>query len=234
MYFCLCVLKSKSLLLTITHVAVAQQVTDYSLANISGQETFIRNSAPNNSFNTVPYMLIGGWGDYTYGLMKWNMTTLPVLSQGDKAELMLYNIKFAVPSTPTQVTYSMIASPWQETLTWNTASLYWYSTIGKTVDIASYGNWSSLDITNFYSYWKAGTPNNGLLFVPVNVANNFNYFASVENGNASYRPFLRVTKAPPSTQFLSFPLDCTSPSCAVRYSNGAYTAGKINAIRIQS
>ena len=208
--------------LSLPDVVQAQTVTNYALTGVAS-DTFVRNSAPNNSFGTNLYMIVGGWGDMSIGMFKMNMSAVPSLGTGDKAELYLYNASLGGSSQPTQIQVGLAGVQWNDNWTWNNG-LSWYTSTIVTGNISAYGYWTAIDITASYSQLKGGAlANNGWLLVPVNINNYFDFFASVDHPNTALRPFLRVTKVAvaPSSRFLDFPLN------ASLYPQGAYTAKKI-------
>ena len=197
----------------LSSLALAQTVTDYPLHTIGGKDTFITQTSPYGYFGRAEYLLVGGTSGYLYwGMMSWDMTKLPTLASGDKAELVFYGLNISGYS-PTEMQLGMSATPWTDADPWKAFS--WYSTLLKIVPATPYNNWMAVDITNWYNYWKNGQiANNGILFLPTTSANKYTAPASTEVSNLSIRPFVRVTKATPPVvvdlyRFLSFPLKAT-------------------------
>ena len=195
----------------LSSLALAQTVTDYPLHTIGGKDTFITQTSPYGYFGRAEYLLVGGTSGYLYwGMMSWDMTKLPTLASGDKAELVFYGLNISGYS-PTEMQLGMSATPWTDADPWKAFS--WYSTLLKIVPATPYNNWMAVDITNWYNYWKNGQiANNGILFLPTTSANKYTAPASTEVSNLSIRPFVRVTKAaPPSAKFLDFPVSGYGP-----------------------
>ena len=198
----------------------------YRLDTIGGSDTFMTNASPYGYFGRAEYLIVGGTSTAQYwGMMKWDMTTLPTIGQGDKVELMLYGLNFSGQS-PTDMQLGMSATPWADTDGWKVFS--WYGSVLKIVPATPYDNWMAVDITNWYSYWKNGQiVNNGILFLPASNTGKYTAPASVDISVIAARPYLRVTtKASvpvptPSAKFLDFPLS------VILYPQGAYTPGKI-------
>ncbi len=194
----------------LSSLALAQTtVTTYPVTS----DTFVRSSASNNSFGWGGNVIVGGWDDMSLGMMKVNnFASLPVLGTGGKAELWVFNI--ASGYAPTQVRVGLTAIPWSESSTWNSGSLSWYTSSITTNNVSSGGYWSAIDVTVGYNMAKSGqVPYYGWYLVPVNTNGQFNFFASAENSNTTWRPFLKVTVPAQVVtdpyRFLSFPLKAT-------------------------
>ena len=67
------------------------QTTDYYLENLNTTNTYIRSSLPNNSFGGGQNLITGGWGDMYFTLIKFDLSSLPQITNGDKVSLWLYN-----------------------------------------------------------------------------------------------------------------------------------------------
>ena len=193
--------------LTLSSLALAQTTTDYRLETIGGRDTYITNTSPYSYFGRAEYLIVGGTSTAQYwGMMKWDMTTLPTLASGDKVELMLYGLNFSGQS-PTDMQLGMSATPWADTDGWKVFS--WYGSVTKIVPATPYGNWMVVDITNWYNYWKSGQiVNNGILFLPSTSSNKYTAPASVDISVPWARPYLRVTKVMqvPQGLLLTWPL----------------------------
>lgn len=173
----------------------AQTTADYYLENLGTTDNFVRSSAPTTSFGTSQYIQVGGWGDTYKGLLKFDISTLPQLAAGEKVSIWLYNVQQPTGAqTPTQVKMAMNSANFTDATTWNT-------NVGtllplKTVNVAAYGYWTEFDITEYYLAWKSGAvTNNGIQLIPVNVSNNFDFFAA--SGSATpydQKPLLRITR----------------------------------------
>ena len=103
--------------------AEAQTVKDYPLHTIGGSDTFITQTAPYGYFGRAEYLLVGGTsGSLYWSMMKWDMSTLPTLISGDKAELMLYGLNIN-GYQPTDMQLGMSATPlleeWTDTKQWH-------------------------------------------------------------------------------------------------------------------
>ena len=189
--------------------ALAQTtVTNYPVTS----DTFVRNTAASNSFGWGGNVIVGGWNDMSLGMMKVNnFASLPVLGTG-KAELWVFNVISGY--APTQVQVGLAYGAWSESTTWNSTVFSWYTSSVITSNVSSGGYWTAIDVTQGYNMVKAGqVPYYGWYLVPINTNGQFNFFASAENSNTAWRPFLKVTVPAQVVvdpyRFLSFPLKAT-------------------------
>ncbi len=205
-------------------MAIPALATDYYLENLNTTDTYIRSSAPNNSFDGAD-LITGGWGDMYISMVKFDISSLPAVSSADKVSVWFYNRSSGGAATPTQVQMGLLATNFGSSTTWNNAALSWYTSTIRNVDVSNYGYWTEFDITDYYNYWKNNVfPNYGFALVPVNMNNNFNFFPSSSVATAwGQKPVLRITSQE-SSQFLSFPLSVNL------YPQGPYTPGKINTV----
>ena len=206
-------------------VAQAQTVKDYPLHTIRGSDTLITQNAPYGYFGRAEYLLVGGTsGSLYWSMMKWDMSTLPILGANDQAQLMIYGLNIN-GYQPTDMQLGMSATPWSDTDGWKAFS--WYGAVLKTIPATPYNNWMTLDITNWYNYWKSGQiVNNGILFLPLTSSNKYTAPASVEVSNISIRPFVRVTKV--ATQqglLLGWPLSTSYSTRVITQAFGVDWAG---------
>ena len=113
----------------------------YRLDTIGGSDTFMTNASPYSYFGRAEYLIVGGTSTAQYwGMMKWDMTTLPTLASGDKAELMLFGLNFSGQS-PTDMELGMSATTWTDTDGWKSFS--WYGSVLKTVPATPYNKWTN-------------------------------------------------------------------------------------------
>ncbi len=111
----------------------------YRLDTIGGSDTFMTNASLYGYFGRAEYLIVGGTSTAQYwGMMSWDMTTLPTLASGDKAELMLFGLNFSGQS-PTDMQLGMSATAWVDTDPWKIFS--WYSTVNKIVPATPYNKW---------------------------------------------------------------------------------------------
>ncbi len=181
--------------LCLSSLSLAQKVTvtSYPLHTIGGKDTFIIQTSPYEYVNRADYLIVGGPpGSQYWGMMSWDMTKLSSLATGDKAELLFYGLN--IPGfSPTGMELGMSGTAWSESVGWQ--SFTWYNTLTKIVPATPYDNWMTVDITNWYNYWKNGqVVNNGILFLPTSNTGKYTAPASTEMYATWARPFVRVTK----------------------------------------
>lgn len=200
--------------LCLSSLSLAQKVTvtSYPLHTIGGKDTFIIQTSPYEYVNRADYLIVGGPpGSQYWGMMSWDMTKLSSLATGDKAELLFYGLN--IPGfSPTGMELGMSGTAWSESVGWQ--SFTWYNTLTKIVPATPYDNWMTVDITNWYNYWKNGqVVNNGILFLPTSNTGKYTAPASSEMYVEWVRPYVRVTKVVQvvSTKFLDFPVSGYGP-----------------------
>jgi len=118
---------------------------------------------------------VGGWGDYYYSLLQFDLTTLP--QHATSAVLYLYS--FSSGASPTSMYFDRITQPWSWTdrLWWanRPSTTQW----GATLPAPGVNTWYAIDITDLYNAWQSGAvPNYGVQLRPTATNNNFNYFYS--------------------------------------------------------
>lgn len=187
------------------------QTTDYYLENLSTTDTYLRSSLPNNSFGSDQNLVTGGWGDMYITLIKFNISSLPAIATGDKVSLWLYNKSPGGAAQPTAVNMGLAASDFSNSTTWSNG-VSWYTSTIRQVNVSAYGYWTEFDITDYYNYWKAGVANYGVVMVPLNTNNYFNFFQSSSTSTpGGQKPLVRVTKAS-SKIVLKWPLSTSYSS----------------------
>lgn len=207
-----------SFLLAVSSVS-AQTSTDYRLNDLSGVDTYIRSSTPNNSFGFDQNLVTGGWGDWYATMIKFNVSGLPAITTGDKVSLWLYNKSPGGYAQPTAVNIGLLATDFNNYTTYNNSGLSWYTSTVAQVNVGAYGYWTEFDITSYYNYWKSGVANYGIALTPLNTNNYFNFFQSTETSDTSVRPLLRITKASQKT-YLQWPLSTPYSSRVVTQAFG--------------
>jgi murein DD-endopeptidase MepM/ murein hydrolase activator NlpD len=109
------------------------------------------------------------------------------------------------------MTLYQVTSSWDENAGWfnqPTASQL------ASLPAPTVGQPYSIDITDAYNKWKAGTAQNfGLELRPTTNDNRFNVFRSSDyQASPSLRPMLRVTVSVPSRDHFTWPIDPANPS----------------------
>lgn len=163
---------------------------------------------------------IGGWGDYYYSMLRFNLSGLPQVAS--QAVIWVYAINDG--GTPTPINWWKIGQQWQAgsvsypTFPWGTLAY-----LGQTTSPVA-GNWYGVNITSFYNAWRAGTIGNqnyGFLVSPASNNNNYSSFSS--STQVGYGPELQVTYTPQwhdSIIKLKWPL--ASPAYASRVVTQAF------------
>lgn len=133
---------------------------------------------------------VGGWGDLYYTLIKMPVHLyVPGASRIiiNKATL---NLQSVGSDNPTAMRKWLVKTPWTETST----SDHWTLTINDYGSILAppANGLYSFDIGQEYYFWLTGQQTNyGILLIPEDVNNKFNFFRSSENRPES-RPYVEV------------------------------------------
>lgn len=131
---------------------------------------------------------LGGWGDYYYVFVQFDIDDLPDLANGGRAEIWLWG---SAPNDPNLVV-EKITQRWSESslsLINGPAS----TPLSRAPSIPKNPNWIKIDITGLYKSWKSGAaPNYGIKLTPRRNDQTNGSFASSENENADIRPRLVV------------------------------------------
>jgi murein DD-endopeptidase MepM/ murein hydrolase activator NlpD len=138
-------------------------------------------------------LVVGGWADTYYTLLKFDVSSLP--ANATSAVIALYSIPKGDSSTPIAVYVDMVTSPWDQATGWMTKPAFVpYSLVSK---VPAPNSWYQLDITGIYDKWKSGAaPNYGIQIRPVATNNNFDHFHSSNyTVDLSLRPKLTVTSS---------------------------------------
>ncbi len=156
---------------------------------------------------------IGGWGDYYYTLMRFNLSGLPLVA----TQVRFYRYTFNDGGTPTPINWWKIGQQWQpssvsySTFPWGTLVPWGQSSVALP------NKWYYVDITGFYNSWrsgKVGSQNYGLLLSAANNNNNYSSFYSSSSQNG-YGPILWVSYSPQGTDRiikLRWPLSTAKPA----------------------
>ena len=146
------------------------------------------------------WLIVGGWGDLYYALIEFNLTGLPSVAASARIELFMPQL---IGNGPTAMYLDRITQFWdwriqgtgrdRERLWWadRPAAVQWRA---AALPPPRTGEWYSIDITDLYNAWKAGTHSNyGIQLRPVSNNNNWSQFYSSEYAaDPSLRPKLVV------------------------------------------
>jgi hypothetical protein len=134
------------------------------------------------------YLIAGGWGDYYYSLIKFNIDGLPANVESARIEFYCYN---SDTSLLTPMYLDRVNTAWDESTRWETKPSYSFL---ETIPTPSPLSWYVIDITNIYRNWKNGThENHGIQLRPTSINHTANYFYSSDYmENPNLRPKLVV------------------------------------------
>ncbi len=144
---------------------------------------------------------VGGWGDWYYSLLEFDLTGLP--TNATSAVLYLYCFNLSGGGTPMYLDRIIEAWDWRVQGTGCDRQRLWWADKPSTsqwlagqLATPALGRWYGVDITELYNAWRKGTYQNyGLQFRPVlNSDNNFDEFYSADYmGEPALRPKLVIT-----------------------------------------
>jgi hypothetical protein len=122
-------------------------------------------------------LIVGGWADSYYALMLLDLSGLPAVATS--AVLRMYVRHNPGQSTFVPMQLRRVTSAWDEDTGWpNRPS----STFVRTLDSPITEGWYTVDVTDLYNGWKAGTFQNlGLELRPTATNNRFNVFVSSDS-----------------------------------------------------
>lgn len=162
------------------------------------------DSTPGGGLNDHS-LVIGGWGDWYYSLLQFDLSGLPPVAQSARLDLYCYQQRGA---TTTSMYLERIVESWD----WRTQGtgrdkerLWWQDKPAATpwssapLAAPTVGQWYSIELTDLYNAWQAGVyPNYGLQLRPVNSDNRWSEFYSSDFlDDPSLRPKLVVSPAVP-------------------------------------
>jgi Tol biopolymer transport system component len=135
---------------------------------------------------------VGGWGDYYYGLIRFDLSGLPPTAS--QAVIRLYTIDGGADYGSAPMLLDRVTSLWDETVTW--ASRPTYVTL-RQLQPAARNQWYEIDVTSLYNSWKSGTTaNHGIQLRPDTSGAPWNvwdqFYSSDYTDDPSLRPQLVV------------------------------------------
>jgi YD repeat-containing protein len=135
------------------------------------------------------YLTIGGWGDWYYSLIKFNIDDLP--ANVASAKIYLYPDDESVTELYVTSYLDRVTGSWDETTKWSSRPSY--VNIATLQPPVKY-NWYVIDITNTYLDWKnAIYPNYGIQLRPTSNDHKYNTFYSSDYlDRPSLRPKLVI------------------------------------------
>lgn len=133
---------------------------------------------------------VGGWGDWYYSALKFDLEGLP--ANPTAVALYLWAYSPGGGATPVSMNAYALTNDWDQDSGMYTVSWSGYG-LG-TLSAPTMGQFNGVTITSVYNYWKNGTiANKGFLFTPTGNSNQFNYYYSSKYSIPLYRPYLVVT-----------------------------------------
>lgn len=168
-------------------------------------DSCIVSSNSGANYGGIDLLYIGGWGDWNYGLLQFDITgaAWPPADNVISCTINMFvnaDNWHGGPPTPTSVTLNRITSSWTEGgVTWNNQPTY--TTTGQvSMGTPTWDQRKVVDITQFYKDWKNGTyPNYGMMYIPGTNSNNWAYMTSTDNVNWWDRPIVEVRYSPIKT-----------------------------------
>ncbi len=159
-------------------------------------------SGPGGGANDF-HLRVGGWGDFYYSLLQFDLSVLP--TNASSAVLYLYCYNLSGGGTPLYLDRITQKWDWRTMGTGRDHDRLWWADRPSAeqwsdgqLATPDAGQWYAVDITTLYNAWGNGTwPNYGLQFRPVlNFNNNFDEFYSADYiGDPTLRPKLVITPA---------------------------------------
>jgi pimeloyl-ACP methyl ester carboxylesterase len=132
------------------------------------------------------YLITGGWGDYYYSLIKFNIENLPYYV--NSAKILLYHYQEDPIHTSSNY-LDRVTSTWDENTKWDHSPTYLEI---STIPAPLVSSWYEIDITDLYNGWKNGSyPNHGIQLRPTSISEIYNNFYSSDYmDDPSLRPKL--------------------------------------------
>jgi len=148
------------------------------------------------------YLVVGGWGDLYYSLLRFDLAGLP--ADIVSARLELYSTRQrGAGNTPMFLDRITRSWDWWLQGTGRDLERLWWADRPTATQVASLPSptqyaWYSIDITNLYRQWQDGTyPNYGIQLRPATVSNTWNEFFSSDYDNPEFLPRLVLTTEEP-------------------------------------
>ncbi|HET8942659.1 MAG TPA: DNRLRE domain-containing protein [Rudaea sp.] len=153
-----------------------------------GKDTFYGTVYNTSGTGDSQNMSIGGWADWYYDYIQFNLAGAPASTSVDKAELWLYGSAANDPG----LQLCNVLAPWDEA-TLSLASHPASTCLNSLPAVPSTNGWVVADITDMYKGWQDGTiPNYGIELVPSNNNHTNGSFASSDSTDATIRPKLVI------------------------------------------
>lgn len=164
----------------------------------ASQDTFYGSTYSEGPNGTATYLLTGGYGDWYYSYVQFDISSMPASSEVSSVLLYIY---VQTPGTNDSVTQiRRVTSTWNESTLSRTVLPTEDTTTRATLPTTAGGSarWISCDITALAKEWKDGTYSNyGIKLHPTNNSNAVAYLTSLNNGSGN-SAYLSITYTPKS------------------------------------
>lgn len=174
--------------------AVGPVFTDATVSIAETQDTYYGSVYETGGAPNADNLKVGGWSDWYYSFIKWDLTSAPRDEKTIWARIGLKVYSIAT-NNPAPLFY-IITSAWNEADPTNatppsyTTSYGMYITSPLTVGV---GNWDIKEMTHIYRLWLNGTYTNyGLKIHPTNNVDAVCSYYSSDHATEANRPYLEV------------------------------------------
>ena len=105
---------------------------------------------------------VGGWGDRYFSVLRFNLSGLPL----NASRAVIWTYAFADGGTPTGIDWYIMSGQWQaNTIGYNNfPGMYSTKYISETAPFLN--QWTGVDVTALYNYWRQGYVVNGGFILP--------------------------------------------------------------------
>ncbi|MEJ0077101.1 MAG: putative Ig domain-containing protein [Alphaproteobacteria bacterium] len=161
-----------------------------------GQDVWITNvfSYDDNYGVDDGFLKVGGWGDYYYSLLRFDLSGATLPGHAASATLRLYATPYS-DYAPTGMYVDKLQTAWTESYGWHDYTLN-YTNIGNVA--TPQPGWIDIDVTSAVNDWLNNPSSNfGLQLRPVGNNHNLDYFVSSDatGDMAQFRPQLIIQEA---------------------------------------
>jgi len=174
--------------------AVGDVFTDATTTISEDQDTYYGTVYDTGGAPNADNLKHGGWGDYYYSFLRWDLSSAPV---DQKTLWARYGLKVYSSATnnPSSLLY-IVTSQWDEadptTATPPTYTSSGSMYVSSPITIGA-GNWDIKEITHIYRLWQNGTyANYGITIRPTNNVDSVSSYYSSDHATEANRPYLEV------------------------------------------
>jgi prepilin-type N-terminal cleavage/methylation domain-containing protein len=159
----------------------------------AGKDTFYGTSYVTGGGPTSDTMRTGGWGDWYYSYVEFDLTGSPTAANTASAYLWVWC--YVGPVNNPNIDLYRVTSAWTETGVTSAShpTVTYYSETPATPLDSTY-RWQKIDVTSLYQDWKNSVyPNYGVQFHATSNNNARAYYYTSDNTDAYHRPKLVIT-----------------------------------------